>query len=109
MAQAQEKKGHKEAMKQLRAERKEKIAAASARMKEQKKAIKAITEVLKYGGKTVPQIAEQTGMGASEVLWYIAALKKYGQIVEGKQDGSYFQYELAQQPPAEERSEAEEE
>ncbi len=86
---------NKEAMKKLREERKEKIAAASAKMKEQKKIIKAIKDALKDGGKTVPQVAEQVGMSSSEVFWYIAALKKYGDIIEGDKDGAYFQYKLA--------------
>jgi len=108
MAQEQDQKARREAMKRLRAQRKDKISAASARMKEQKRAIEAITRVLKEGAKTVPQVSEETGISTSEVLWYIAALRKYGQVAEGEKDGSYFLYELVHKAQGAESSEAEE-
>ena len=86
----------KEAMKELRQARKAKIKAAKARMKEQRKTIKAIKEQLKHSPQTVPEIAGATGIEPSHVLWFLAALKKYGQIVEGEKDGSYFQFKLAE-------------
>lgn len=91
----------KEAMKKLRAERKQTIVAVTARVKEQKKAIASIKEVLQQGESTVPEIAAATGLPSASVLWYIAALKKYGQVVEGAQDGGYFRYMLDQRPPPE--------
>ena len=86
----------KEAMKKLREARKVKITAAKARMKEQRKTIKAIKEQLKDSPLTVPEIAAATGIEPSHVLWFLAALKKYGQIVEGEKDGSYFQFRLVE-------------
>ena len=91
----------KEAMKKLREGRKLTIAAATARMKEQKKAIAAIKSELQQGDKTVPEIAAATGLPAAEVLWYVAALKKYGEVLEGPLDGSYYRYRLAQPAAAE--------
>ena len=90
-----EKETRKEAMKGLRKVRKKQIAAASARMKEQKKAMKAIKEALGPEGSTVPAVVEQTSMPSSEVFWYIAAMKKYGEVIEGDKDGAYFRYKLA--------------
>jgi predicted transcriptional regulator len=90
-----EKTGKKEAMKRLRESRKEKIAAASALSKKHRKAMEAIKNILKGGGRTVPQMAEATGMQSSEVFWYIAAMKKYGEIAEGDKEGSNFRYGLA--------------
>jgi len=84
----------KEAMKKLRNERKQFIKAAAARMKEQNKVIKAIKEQLKDNPGTVPEIAGGTGIQTSEVLWYLASLKKFGQVVEGEKEGAYFRYEL---------------
>jgi biotin operon repressor len=81
-------------MKRLRKDRKETIEAASAKLKEQKKAIKAVKERLKEGGKSVPKLAEETGLSASEILWYIMALKKYGEVIEGDKEGGYYQYAL---------------
>ena len=90
-----EKAEKKEAIKKLRQSRKHIIKATSARVKENKKAIKAIKEELQAEGRTVPEIAEATGLASSEVLWFIATLKKYGEVVEGDKDGGYFRYHLA--------------
>lgn len=98
-----EKDARKEAMKELRKARKDKIAAATAKMKEQKKAIKAIKEALGAEGATVPTVAEQTGMGSAEVFWYLATMKKYGEVLEGEKDGGYFRYQVvAEETPQEE-------
>ena len=51
----------KEALKKLKAARKEQIAAATARMKEQRQAVKAIKEHLQGAELTVPEIAAATG------------------------------------------------
>ncbi len=90
-----EKETRKEAMKALRKARKKQIAAASTRIKEQKKAMKAIKEALGLDGATVPAVAEETNMPSTEVFWYLAAMKKYGEVVEGDKDGAYFRYKLA--------------
>jgi hypothetical protein len=98
----------KTALKQLKAARKEQIAATTARMKEQRRAVKAIKATLDGAELTVPEIAAATGLPASEVLWYVATLKKYGEILEGPKDGSYFRYRLGQAPePAAEADPAE--
>jgi predicted Rossmann fold nucleotide-binding protein DprA/Smf involved in DNA uptake len=91
----EEKTEKKEAMKKLRESRRHLIKVTSARVKENRKAVKAIKEQLKDEARTVPEIAAATSMASSEVLWFIATLKKYGEIVEGEKDGSYFRYHLA--------------
>ena len=96
-----QKKEQKAAMKRLRQERKQKIKDIAATVKTQKEAVKAIKEQLQNHGGTVPQIARETGISADKVLWYIAALKKYGEISEAEKDGGYFQYVLAPGPPEE--------
>ena len=92
----QDKKTEKEAMKKLRESRKIFIKAASTKMKAQKKAITAIKDQLKDAERTVPEIAEATGASTAETLWYVAALKKYGEIKEADKDGNYFKYALAE-------------
>lgn len=92
----QDKKAKREALKKLRNSRKEWITGAVAKVKEQKKALKAIKGQLKEGVETVPRIAEATGIPADRVLWYIAALKKYGEVGESEKDGSYFRYMLTE-------------
>ncbi len=89
-----EKEAKKAAMKQLRAQRKDYIAAASSTMKTQKKDIKAIKEFLKNKKATIPDIAEGIDMPKNKTLWYMATLKKYGQIVEAEKEGAFFQYAL---------------
>ena len=86
----------KEAMNKLREDRKVKIKAAKALMKKQRKTIKAIKEQLKDKPMTVPEIASATGIEPASVLWFLAALKKYGKILEGEKDGSYFKFRLAE-------------
>ena len=90
-----EKAEKKESMKKLRESRKHIIKATSARVKEHRKAVKAIKEQLGDEARTVPEIAEAIGLASSEVLWFIATLKKYGEILEGDKDGGYFRYYLA--------------
>jgi hypothetical protein len=84
----------REAMKALRRSRKVWITKASARVKVQKKAIKLIRGKLEKGAGTIPELADATGMNTDEILWYMAALKKYGEIVEAEKDGGYFRYAL---------------
>jgi hypothetical protein len=91
----------KEALKKLRAARKEQIAAATSRMKEQRRALKAIKASLADSELTVPEMAAATGLAVTEVLWYVASMKKYGEILEGPKAGSYYRYRLGQ-PGAEE-------
>jgi hypothetical protein len=96
-----EKVAKKEAMKKLRESRREIIKATSARVKKHKKSVRAIKEQLRDQARTVPEIAEATGLESSEVLWFIATLKKYGEIIEGEKDGGYFRYGLVDSSRAE--------
>lgn len=91
----------KEALKALKAARKDQAAAATARMKEQRHTVQAIKEQLAGAELTVPEIAAATGLPASQVLWYVATLKKYGEILEGPKSGSYYRYKLTQPPATE--------
>ena len=98
----------KEALKKLKAARKEQIAAATGRMKAQRRAVKAIKASLEGAELTVPEMAAATGLPVDEVLWYVASMKKYGEILEGPKDGGYYRYRLDQAPtPAAEADPAE--
>ncbi|MGE0085258.1 MAG: hypothetical protein AB7S75_12660 [Desulfococcaceae bacterium] len=88
------KQGKSDAMKALRRARKEKTDQVSARVREQKKSLKSIRAQLENAALTVPELAAATGMAADEVLWYISAMKKYGQIAEKEKDEGYFRYSL---------------
>jgi predicted Rossmann fold nucleotide-binding protein DprA/Smf involved in DNA uptake len=93
----------KAALKQLRQERRQSIKNATAAMKAQRKTIKAIQQTLAAGAATVPEIAEHTRIPTDEVLWFIATMKKYGQIVEDGKDGGYYRY-AATEPTKEEQT-----
>jgi hypothetical protein len=84
-----------EQLRSLREARRELIKKATVRMKEQRRQIRAIGEQLARGPRTVPEIAEATRMGCAEVLWFVATLKKYGEVLEDAKDGSYFRYRAA--------------
>lgn len=90
----------KEALKKLKSARQAQIALATSRMKEQRQAVKAVKECLQGAELTVPEIAGATGLPPSEVLWYVATLKKYGDIQEGSQAGGYYRYKLTPSPAA---------
>jgi predicted transcriptional regulator len=92
----QDEKAKIEAMKKLRESRKVFIKAASAKMKAQKKAIRAIKDQLKEAARTVPEISAATGTSTAETLWFVATLKKYGEIKEAQKEGGYFKYELTE-------------
>ena len=91
----QEKQEKKEAMKTLRKPREHSIKRASAKLKEQNRIVKVIREQLRDQPATVPEIAAATGVPSSEIMWYVATMKKFGEILEAEQDGSYFRYSLA--------------
>jgi predicted transcriptional regulator len=81
-------------LKALRRARKERIVRISDLVKEQKKSIKAIRTKLENAACTVPELATATGMAADMVLWYVAAMKKYGQVAEVEKEDWYFRYSL---------------
>ena len=79
-------------MKALRRACKERIDRVAAQVKEQKKSLKAIRAQLEKTACTVPEMATATGMTTDVVLWYVAAMKKYGQIAEVEKDDGYYRY-----------------
>lgn len=86
----------KEALQQLRQDRKPHIEKARQSIQEQVKIIKAVKTQIETAAKTVPAIAQALGMETAVVLVFISALRKYGEVVEGPKDGAYFTYQLSQ-------------
>jgi len=85
----------KEALKKLREERKVWVEKAKKTIQFQSKIIKQIKAQIADDGKTIPEIAQATGLLTSQVLLYVSGLKKYGDIAEADKDGDYFKYGLA--------------
>jgi hypothetical protein len=85
----------KEGLKRLREQRRIWIENAKKSIKVQNQIIKQIKAQITDAAKTIPDIARATDMPTSQVLRYVAGLKKYGVVVEGEKDGDYFKYRLA--------------
>jgi hypothetical protein len=68
----------------------EKRAAA----KDQRETVKAISEALKGGPRTVPEIAGLTQLPAEKVMWFVMAMKRYGELAEVDRAGDYLRYGL---------------
>jgi predicted Rossmann fold nucleotide-binding protein DprA/Smf involved in DNA uptake len=66
-----------------------------AYFKEQTRIRKLISEALKKGPRTIPELASDTGEPADKLLWHVMALKKYGRVAELEERGDYFAYALA--------------
>ena len=56
--------------------------------------IKKIKESIENASKTVPEIAQITTIPSHEVFWYLMALKKYGEVIEGEERDGYYEYKL---------------
>uniref|UniRef100_A0A7C4W124 Winged helix-turn-helix domain-containing protein n=1 Tax=Desulfatirhabdium butyrativorans TaxID=340467 RepID=A0A7C4W124_9BACT len=80
------------ALKALRSARKTSIALATETVKRQRREIQAILGVLEKSSATVPEVSAATGIPSALVLWYVAALKKYGKVAEAEKEEGYFRY-----------------
>lgn len=83
------------ALKALREERKQQMPALQARLKEQNQTEKALVALLAEGPKTVPELAEASGLPSQTAFWHLMAMKKYGRVADANLDGDYVRYKLA--------------
>jgi len=81
-----------EALKRLRQEHETGFKATQALLKELQAVRKEIRQALQASPKTVPELAAAVNLPASQVLWQIAAMKKYGLVEEIELDGNYYRY-----------------
>ena len=79
----------------LREQYKDRVKIAQAMLKEQQAVRKTLKLAMRAGPRSVPQLAEDTGIPADEVLWNIAAMKKYGDVEEVGMDDDYEYYEYS--------------
>ena len=89
----------------LRSERPGLVEAASDKNKRRRAARRKIRAELVRGPATVPTVAAATGLPPAEVLWHFAAMRKYGELAENGQEGSYFTYRLVTQGEKQETDE----
>ena len=69
------------------------------RHKEFLSARKVIRKALEKQPDTVPSLAESLHLPSREVLWHIAAMRKYGQVREFGEMGGYIRYGLVASEP----------
>jgi predicted transcriptional regulator len=86
-----------EMLKRLREQHGSTVERTQAIMKEQKQMQNAICQFIRETPKTVPEIAAEIGKPTHEVLWFVAALKKYGIVVEAGMCGDYPLYQRARE------------
>jgi predicted transcriptional regulator len=79
-------------LKKLREEHKETVARTQTLLKEQKAVRREICKHIRKESKPIPELASLAGLPASEVLWHVTAMKKYGLIVETGMCGEYYLY-----------------
>lgn len=97
MSQKEDAKKRGAVLKQLREEHKETVKRAQALLKEQKALRRQICQTTREAPKTVPEIAELTGLPADEVLWHITAMKKYDLVAETGMCGEYYLYQRVEE------------
>jgi predicted transcriptional regulator len=81
-------------LKALREEHQESIERTRAHLKTQQGIRRAISEAMRGGASTVPEIAEASGLQTEQVLWHVTAMKKYDLVVETGRSGDYYCYSL---------------
>jgi len=84
-------------LKRLREEHKDTVASAQALLKEQKAVRRQICQAIRDAPKSVPEVAEITGLPADQVLWHITAMKKYDLAIETGMCGEYYLYQLVKE------------
>jgi predicted Rossmann fold nucleotide-binding protein DprA/Smf involved in DNA uptake len=82
-----------ELLKRLRTQHAAAVERTQALLKEQKKTQHELLAALKDKPKTVPELAAATGLPSDRVMWFVAALKKYGIVAENGMSGDYPLYE----------------
>jgi hypothetical protein len=63
-------------------------------VKTQNRIKKLLHEALKSGPLTVPQIADRCQLDPSVVLWHLMAMRRYGEVLEGREQDGYLLYLL---------------
>ena len=86
----------KEKLKALKEERNDIIDHNKELLKKQNNETGLIKKSLKEGSRTVPELAKETGLKGDLILYYVSAMKKFGEIAEAGHAGGYFKYSLVE-------------
>jgi len=101
VAEADKKKERRELLKRLAAEREQYVKAAREIAKQQAGIYRRLKAELGKEPQTVPALAKAVGLSTDETLFYIAAMRKYGEVVEDEAENGYFKYRLTEHTEAE--------
>ena len=86
-----------EVLKQLLTKHAKSVERTQAILKEQKHVQQEVCRVLRERPTTVPEVAAETGIPLQQILWYMAAFKKYGLVIENGMCGDYPLYQKAEE------------
>ena len=86
-----------EMLKNLRTTHAESVKRAQALLKEQKHMQEKLCALFRERPRTVPEVAQATGLPTEKVLWFLAAMRKYGLVVEAGMCGDYPLYKKAEE------------
>lgn len=84
-------------MADLRKQNLESVKETQLHVKSQNTIRRALKRSMKTGPHTISEMAEQTEMTKSDVLWHVSAMLRYGIVVEAgmDEDEEYYMYSLA--------------
>jgi predicted transcriptional regulator len=84
---------------ELRRQRSEEVKHAQELLKKQQSIRKAIQHALQRSPRSIPHLAALTNIATDEILWHIAAMKKYGIVEEAgmEESGDYYLYRLSKE------------
>jgi predicted transcriptional regulator len=97
MSDKQAAKERTEMLKRLREQHQAAVAQTQALLKEQQAIRKQIRQAMAGGPKTLPEVAQASGLPTDQLLWHITAMKKYDLVVEIGKFGENYQYQLAEE------------
>jgi len=84
-------------LKELREEHQDTVARTQSLVKENNATQRTLLKAMGDETKTIPQLAEETGIPAPDVLWHITAMKKYDRVLEVGMDGEYYSYRASKE------------
>jgi predicted transcriptional regulator len=90
----------KEKLKALREERSGIIDRNKEILKKQNSETGLIKKGLKEGTMTIPELARKTGLKSDLILYYLSAMKKFGEVAEAGHSEGYFKYSLVEKKKA---------
>ncbi len=97
MSDKKDKKARTQMLKELREKHEASVEITRELLKSQQTVQRKIQKAIADEPKTVPQTAEETGLPATEVLWHLMAMKKYGLVEERDMQGDYYTYRTAKE------------